>query len=342
MHLVPALVAFDTQELPQPADRRRVDRFMRLKTVGSGVVLAAMAAASVPAQSQRIAAEITRLRAAAPEILPEGSRAAIVARLDRARVALADGRRYLALYDLQTAFEAEAGYRLASEQAYADYDAFTRKWMDVGAPADPPSQKADVLFIEALAQSAEARAPATYRASLPYAKDAGLSAGLYYLGESHAMIRFAALCRSLELSSTGRKPELTSIEPALAVHEQEVVKAYDRADASRRPQYAGVNVAIKLARTLDGQGRHEGALLQYLLSRFRFGLIAADTRTAGPAGEIERRLGPARPPAGVDHSIGEFFLQLAFASAKGSSPAPAAAPVILDDVLPAYFAMVKP
>jgi hypothetical protein len=146
MHLVPALVAFGTQELPQPSDRRRVDRSMRLKTVGSGVVLAAMAAAGVPAQSQRIAAEITRLRAAAPEILPEGSRTAIVARLDRARAALADGRTYLALYDLQTAFEAEAGYRLASEQAYPDYDAFTRKWMDVGAPADPPSQKADVLF----------------------------------------------------------------------------------------------------------------------------------------------------------------------------------------------------
>ena len=64
-------------------------------------------------------------------------------------------------------------------------------------------------------------------------------------------VEFAALCRSVEARPSGRAPVLRSIEPALAAYEKDVVKAYDAAPASQRPQYAGVNVAIKVARTLD-------------------------------------------------------------------------------------------
>jgi hypothetical protein len=306
------------------------------------VVALAIGLSTVVAQPDRIAAEISRLREDVPKVLPESSRAAVLSRLERGAKAVVDGDTYLALYDLQVAFESEAGYRLAAEQRkHPDQDAFQRLWAAMGAPPEPSGRRADTLFVEALAQSAEGRAPATYRASLPYAQDAGLAAGLYYLGEAHAMVRFAALCRAVKLDSAGPGPGLPSIEPALARYEAEVVKAYDQADAPQRPQYAGVHVAIKLARTLDEQGRREGALLQYLVSRHRYGLIGAAARPAPSATGLEERLKDTRLPPGSDHSIAAFFLQLAAAAMSGPEPLPQAAAVVLDDVLPAYFSVVK-
>lgn len=289
-------------------------------------------------QVTTIQSEVARLVSEVPAVIPESSRAAVTTRLERARKALADRHTYLALYDLQVVFEAESGYRLAATGgSVADHEAFTRKWTDIGAPPDPPAAKAPVTFIEALAQSAEGRAPATYRASLPYAQDAGITAGLYYLGESHAMVRFAGLCRSTDARPVGRPPVLRSIEPALAAYEQQVVRAYDAAPAAKRPQYAGVNVAIKLARTLDEQGRYEGALLQYLVSRLRHAVIV--DRAAVSVDSLRARVKNTSMPPGVDHSIGEFFLQLASASLEGPDPSASHAAAILDDVLPAYFAV---
>ena len=297
-------------------------------------------AVTLPAQRERIAAEFTRLAGEVPTVLPEAQRAPVLGRIERGRAAVDAGQFYLALYDLQPAFEGLAGYRLAATAGdYPDHTAFKTKWTALGAPPGPPASRASVLFVEALAQGAEGRAPATYRASLPYAQDAGIQAGLYYLAESHAMVEFAALCRSLPLPSTGRQPNLGSIEPTLAAYEKDVVAAYDRAAAAERPQYAGVNVAIKLARTLDEQKRYEGALLQYLVSRFRYGLIRTQSSTAGA--DPKDRLSKVSLPADVDHSIAEFFLQLARAAGgDGSAPPPAAA-VILDDILPAYFEVVN-
>lgn len=297
-------------------------------------VAVALAAAVLPAQEDRLASAIAKLTADAPTVLPEQSRAGVLSRLERARTALSAGHVYLALYDLQPGFEGIAGYRLAATaKEYPDHDAFRRRWAAMGPPADPPAEKARVLFVEALAQSAEGRAPATYRASLPYAQDAGRQAGLYYLAESHAMVEFAALCRSLPMPQAGRAPVIGSIEPFLAPYEKGVVQAYDSAPADERPQYAGVNVAIKLARTLDEQGRHEGALLQYLVSRFRYRLVASGGMPAAASADLKARIAKVTIPEGTDHSIAEFFLQLA--AATGSA-------VILDDILPAYFAVVNP
>ena len=52
-----------------------------------------------------------------------------------------------------------------------------------------------------------------------------------------------------------------------------MVKAYDQAAQPLRPRFAQVHVAIKLAHTLDAAGHAEGALLQYLISRYRYALV---------------------------------------------------------------------
>ena len=156
------------------------------------------------------------------------------------------------------------------------------------------------------------------------------------------MVAFAALCRSLDISTAGRAPVIGSIEAALSAYEKEVVRAYDAAPAERRPQYAAVNVAIKLARTLDEQKRYEGALLQYLVSRYRYGLVDGADRQALDAVALKAKMAAVTPPPGEDHSIAEFFLQLAEATGSETGGLPTSAAVILDDILPAYFSVVKP
>jgi hypothetical protein len=315
---------------------------MMLRSAAAIVTFALAAQLSSSPPAERIGAEITRVATGTAEVLPADSRGAIASRLERAKSAAAAGNIYLALYDLQVGFEAEAGYRFAGgRKEVPDYAAFTRKWTETGPPAAPPTTKAGVLFVEALAQSAEGRAPATYKASLPYAQDAGLDAGLYYLGESHAMVRFASFCRGLPLTTTLRAPALRSIEPELSAYEKQVVAAYDRAPAGQRPQYAGVSVAIKIARTLDEQKRHEGALLQYLVSRFRFALLSIPERQASPLDQIRARVGSMKLPADADHSVAEFFLQLAAATLNARDGTPGSAIAVLDDVLPAYFVVVN-
>ena len=294
-----------------------------------------------PAQPA-LSAEMDRLSRDILTSIAEADRGGIAARLERGRAALADGRLYLALYDLQPVYEGEAGYRLAGQvKSLPTLDDFKRKWTEMGAPPSPPATRSPVLFIEALAQSTEGRAPATYHASLPYAQDAGLSAGLYYLGESHAMPRFAAICRALDVKSAGARPSMKPVGPALTAHDSRVVKAYADAPAPLRARYAQVNVAIKQARTLDEAGRADGALLQYLVSRFRFALILGEGRPVVPADELLKRVRSTTLPSGTDHSIGTFFLQLAEALLTTNEPAPAGAVAVLEDVLPAYLEMVK-
>lgn len=303
---------------------------------------AVLASGLLAPQPAALSAEFDRLSRDIVTSIPEADRGGIAARLERGRAALGDGKLYLALYDLQPGYEGEAGYRLAGDaKKYPDHQAFKAQWTTMGAPPAPGTAMAKTHFFEALAQSSEARAPATYRASLPYAQDAGISAGLYYLGESHAMMRFAALCRSVDAKATGPAPSLKPVGPALRAYEAEVVKAYDLAPQAQRPRFAQVHVAIKLAHTLDDSGRSEGALLQYLVSRFRYAQLQREGTSLPSGSDLAARLKATKLPAGADHSTAEFFLQLGDALLSGSAPAPAAAAAILDDIIPAYLELVK-
>lgn len=304
---------------------------------------AVLVGALLPPQPSALSAEFDRLARDIVTSIAEADRGGIAARLERGRAALADGKLYLALYDLQPAYEGEAGYKLGREApTVPNHQAFQVRWTSMGAPPAPSAARASTHFVEAMAQSSESRAAATYRASLPYAQDGGISAGLYYLGESHAMMRFAAMCRSLEVASAGPPPALKPVGPALRAYEAEVVKAYDKAPQPLRPRFAQVHVAIKLAHTLDDSGRAEGALLQYLVSRFRYAQLQREGTPAPAAHDVSARLKATRLPAGADHSTAEFFLQLADVLLAGPSPSPHGAAAILDDIIPAYLELVKP
>lgn len=291
----------------------------------------------------KVKAEIARVREASAKTVPTAQRDGLDARLKRADDAIAAGRIYLALLELQAAWEMEFGFAFASASGVKTNEEFLRKWKEIGEPPLPnePADSARPLVAEAFADSSQARGPALYRASLPYSEDAGLPAGLYYLGESQAGAKFAAWVRGLGWESSGKRPPMRSIDPELTAFERDVVEKYERAEAAQRPTFIGVNVALKLARELNTQGRYSAALLEYLRARTRFAAPIAEPPKDAAA--LKGRIAAAQQQLrDGDHTVALVFLEYAAASAENPDPAVSrVATAILDDVIPAYLAVVK-
>ena len=157
------------------------------------------------------------MRAQIGASVPEDQRAPLLQRLDRADAALKAQRTYQALYLLESAYEGAAAFAFAASAGVQSPNEFVRKWTELGAPKPHSGKPGRVpAVVDALAEAAEDRGPATYQASRPYAEDAGTSAGLYYLGESRAVMDFAAFVRSGTWPDAGRRPAFRSIAPELA------------------------------------------------------------------------------------------------------------------------------
>jgi hypothetical protein len=226
---------------------------------------------------------------------------------------------------------------MAAHKDVTSVEAFKRLWTRTGEPhaAATASAGRDSLT-DALAAAADARGPATYRASLPYASDAGVDAGVYYLGDAWASTRFAAFVRGLDWPRPAARLALRSIAPELDAFDREVTTAYEKMDRSQHAGYIQTSVAIKQARTLDEAHQYAGALLEYLLARYRFGLLRTPGATVDPDAVRAAR---ERFPISGDHGIAELFLQMADRALADPAPsAHRAAAVILNDVLPAYAA----
>lgn len=292
--------------------------------------IAAAAVVAISAGERAIGREIARVRADAASTVPAEQLPGIMAHLARAQPAADAGRTWLALYELQPAYEMQAAFAFAAASGVDTQEQFEVKWKAVGGPMPSrPGGRRRALFTEALAQSAESKAAATYHASLPYAQDSGLFGGLYYLGESQAFGKFAAFCRSLDIPPAGPAPMLRSLAPDLDALEAEILDAYGAARGTARQPFIHLSVTLKLARSLDQQGRRPGALLQYLLTRYRFALV----RTSASAARVAQRQAAPAFAKDADHSIADFFLELA-------GDAPGAAHIV-DDVLPAYRAAIE-
>ena len=193
---------------------------MRKAAVVSTALLLWVQASAQP----RLGAEIVRLRAQVAQRVPADQQPALLARLDRAGAALEAGRSYLGLYLLESPYETAEGMAFAASQTASTLDAFTKAWTAAGPPADGRPNTTGPAVLEALASAAEGRGPATYQASRPYAQDAGVEAGLYYLGESRAVMAYAAFARGGDWPPTGRRPVFRSIAPELGAFDAEMTK----------------------------------------------------------------------------------------------------------------------
>jgi len=308
------------------------------------VLCAAIATQAQTPAAEAILKEAARVEQELQRVVAEEDRAAFATRLQRAVDAARKGRTYLALYELSAPWRAQSAYSFGArlKDRVTTIDAFRSEWRKAGPPVIPPFGAGSLpLVARALASSSESAGPATYRASLPYAEDAGVASGLYYLGDAQAAVAFGAFCRSLTFPAAASPPALRSIAPEMDRFEQDVLKLYDKADAAGRRPFIQINVGMKIARERDAQGDHAAALLQYLLARQQLGILV--TGSGADASDVTGRLklfeGAMK---NADHSIGELFLQMAttqleHADAGGLRSATA----IVDFVLPEYMEILK-
>ncbi|RPJ79623.1 MAG: hypothetical protein EHM13_13195 [Acidobacteria bacterium] len=303
--------------------------------------LAVRTGATEEAADKGLSKEISRVQGEAVRVLPEDRRSAVVTRLERAAAAVDARRLYLALYELESAFEVTHAQAFAKKSATVKTPADCPVlWRSAGEPRIRGGA-ANRMIVRALASSAESRAGPTYRASLPYAQDAGVAAGLYYLGESQAFVAFADFARSLAWPPAGQAPPLRSLAPELEALDAEVTRAYEQMTEEEHPTYVVTSVTLKRARTLNDSGKHAGALLEYLLARYRFAMLRPDAVAEAPRPQrldVER----ARLDDGIDHSIARMFVEMAEAAlASDDARTRRSATAIVEDVLPAYHAALR-
>jgi hypothetical protein len=234
--------------------------------------------------TETILREIARVERDLARAASAEDRAPAEARLKRAGDAARRGRAFLALHDLSVPWRLQAAHTMSArlEDRVQTIEDFRREWTAMGEPAAAKPASGLPLVVAAFATSSESVGPATYRASLPYAEDAGLRAGLFYLGDARASGEFGSFCRALKFASAGSAPVLRSVAPEMDRFERDVLQLYDKADATARRGFIGVNVGMKIARERDASQDYAAALLQYLLHATSSGCMRRKRRVRMP------------------------------------------------------------
>ena len=318
-----------------------------LASAAFAILLARPAILAQPPSSsvqKSIAAEIDRARTALEAAAPEQERASPIARLERARTALDAGRLYLATYLTEAGWEGAKNWTFVKASSdITTQEAFLKKWTAMGEPrpASRPRQARVPAVVDAIAAVAEGRGPSTYQASRPYSEDSGLFGGLYYLSDSHAVMQFAATIRGWDWPPAGTPPPFRSIANEIGAFDVEMTTAYEKMEKANHSTYIVASAALKQARTLNEQGRYSGALVEYLLARYLFAALRGPAAAEATPGQIaDVRASLAGP---VDHSVADFFFQLASEALAGGSDAQRRnAAAVLEDVIPAYRAAIAP
>jgi hypothetical protein len=268
--------------------------------------------------------------------------------LERAEEDLRAGRRQLALQRLATVRGniAAATYRsgISAEQS-KDMAKLDAEWERMGGVLRDDLQPSADAFAgapaaaRALGEAARAQVRGYYRASLDYAHNTMPDQGYYYLGSAQGQREIAAFSRTLTAASNLRPPALRSIRPELEALEADMLAVYrPPLSIDRHGEFIVTSSTLKEARELDAAGLRHGALLRYLQAAQLFAPLRHPAPPALAPEALDQRLRDfeARLSAGgVDHSIGQLFLETARAE-------PTAASLIATDVLPRYFAALEP
>ena len=99
------------------------------------VLIAALLLAAAQAPPPDVASLVTRTRADVAAAVPADQQASLTARLERAQSSVTAGRTYLALYLVESPFEAASAFAFARSANVTTAAAFLEKWTALGPPA---------------------------------------------------------------------------------------------------------------------------------------------------------------------------------------------------------------
>jgi len=288
-------------------------------------------------------------------------KAQISKQLQSADRAARAGQLYLSLEQMAQVPDVLEGVREAakSDTVKGNLPAFESEWGRLNSELTTLEQKAgqknwenSEAAIRALAEIAEVKAVPLLNGGRGFATAVGPQAGLFNSGEGLGEAEFAQFCATLNLPRKAAPLPLRSMLPELEGLQEKTNAAFQPPRSiDLHSRFIDLNSTLKLAQELDAGGFYAGALYQYLMAVLEYGLLDAAPVTTTQQAELQPAIAAARKKlktSGRDDSLVELSLELAdswIKHADGSTPTTddwRSAEVILDQVLPAYFAALNP
>jgi hypothetical protein len=282
--------------------------------------------------------------------------------LQAALAAQSSGRLYLSLEQLNQVLDLLQGARTLvgkAEVVKSGLPAYEAEWDKASLrlnALDGKSRERDwddlPAAIQALSETAQARTLPLLEGGRGFAVSTQPKDGLFYLGQAEGEAEFAAFCASLRLPRKGEPYPLRSFLSELTRLQQKTNAAFQPPRSIElHSRFIALNSTLKLAQELDASKFYAAALYQYLEAVRHYGMLDAAPLDASQKSALKRALAPTRKKlkaSSSDDSIAQLFLERAesqIGPAYGSAPSAddwRSAKVILDQVLPAYYAAEKP
>jgi hypothetical protein len=282
--------------------------------------------------------------------------------LKAASAAVNAGQIYLALEKLAQAEDYLQAARRMDDKAEVEkggMPAFQSQWNKVSLrlaafdkDAHAKSWNGSPLAIRALAEAAAGKAIPLLEGGQGFATATGPKDGLLYVGEAEGEADFATFCAALKISEKRTAQPLRSLLPELQSLQTKTNAAFQPPQSiDLHSRFIALNSQLKLGQELDSSKFYAGALYAYLEATRHYGLLKMPPLDAAQQAKLKQDIAAERTKVASspnDDSIAELFLQRAESySVHPDGSAPTAdewrgARVILDQVLPAYYAALKP
>lgn len=327
--------------------------------------------ANVKAFAQDVAtqtkAEIERLQQSLKEKPIQSSDLADLAkgidqRLKEAESARAAGRLYVGLENLGQAEDYFHAVRTIEANADAIKDnlpAFEAEWGKASleyAALDKQARQRDwgrfPAAVRALSESAQGRTIPLLEGSRGFATSTKPQDGLAYLGEAKGEAAYASFLYGLSMTRKGTPFPLRSVLSELEALQEKTNAAFQPPRSiDMHPRFINLNATIKFARELDSSRAYAGALYQYLEAVRHFGMLDPAVPDAARQASLRTALADELKKVSAakrDDSILQIFLERAdgwLNKPDGTAPSAdewRATQVVLQQVLPAYYAALKP
>jgi hypothetical protein len=278
--------------------------------------------------------------------------------LTEARDALSAGRLYVSLEKLGQATNLLHGARTADEKAEAvksGLPAFETEWGKASlelTALDEKTRRRDWSHaragIRALSEAAQGKSIPLMEGSRGFATATQPKDGLFYLGQAQGESEFATFVFGLSLPRKNAPFPLRSMLPEIARLQEKTNAAFQPPRSiDLHPRFIALNATLKLAGELDASRSYAGALYEYLEATRHYGMLDAVAPDAAKQAQLKDAIAGARKQLDSsrrDDSIAQIFLERAqsyITHADGSVPSAdewRAAQVVVEQVLPAYFA----
>ena len=318
------------------------------------------AVAQTKAEIERLQQSLKEKPIANPDIAEMNSE--IEGNLTGAASALAAGRLYLSLEGLGRAEDHMHGARILDAKADEIKDslpAFESEWNKASvqlAALDKSARGKDwshtTAAVRAISEAAQGRAIPLLEGGRGFATATKPKDGLFYMGQAEGETAFAEFVSRLNVPRKAAPAPLRSLLPDLESLQEKTNAAFQPPRSiDMHPRFIALNATMKAARELDSSRAYAGALYQYLEAVRHFGMLDPAVPDAAKQASLRAALADELKKVSAakrDDSILQIFLERAegwLTKPDGAAPSPdewRATQVVLQQVLPAYYAALKP